>query len=60
MREHKAIREELEELSPFLAKLKGQDEGFKVPKGYFDTLENNIFARIKAEEEVESWGSAVF
>lgn len=55
MKEHKNIKEELQDISPFLANLKKQDDGFDVPQNYFNTLEDNIFARIKAEEEVEAW-----
>ncbi len=57
MRE-KNIKKELQEIAPMLAQLKGQKEGFEVPNLYFDKLEQNIFARIKAEEEAESWSAA--
>ena len=55
MKDHKNIKDELQEISPFLANLKKPDDGFEVPQNYFQNLENNIFARIKAEEEVEAW-----
>ena len=44
------IREELREHSPFLSKLKDQEEAFKVPKGYFKSLPDEIMRQIKAEE----------
>ena len=55
MKEHKNIKDELQGISPFLAKLKKPNDGFEVPQNYFQNLENNIFARIKAEEKVEAW-----
>lgn len=55
MREKDNIQEELNELSPFLAKLRKPDDGFEVSQHYFQNFENNLMARIKAEEEVENW-----
>lgn len=55
MKEEKNIQDELNELSPFLAKLRKPDNGFDVPQNYFQNFESNLMARIKAEEEVEKW-----
>lgn len=55
MREKDNIKDELNELSPFLAKLRKSDDGFEVPEDYFQSFESNLMARIKAEEEVKNW-----
>jgi hypothetical protein len=41
-----------------LANLRQPKDGFNVPDNYFERFEQNLFARIKAEEEVESWEAA--
>lgn len=46
------IKKELEELSPFLAKLKAKEDPFNVPSNYFDNLADQVMAQIKEEEEV--------
>lgn len=57
MKKNNYIEEELENISPFLAQLRQKEtRDFEVPDGYFETIEDNIWARIKAEDEVESWG----
>ncbi len=57
MKKNHHIQEELENISPFLAHLRQEEiENPKVPDGYFETIEDNIWARIKAEDEAESWG----
>ena len=43
------IREELESLSPFLAKMKEQEDGFEVPKNYFQSLPNQVFEKLGTE-----------
>lgn len=43
------IREELENLAPFLSKLKEKKEGFEVPKDYFKTLPNQVFEKLGNE-----------
>ncbi len=43
------IREELEELSPFLSKMKGKGDGMKMPEGYFDQLSENVLKQIHQE-----------
>jgi hypothetical protein len=56
MKKDDNIKEELKNISPFLASLRKPDEGFEVPKDYFQNFESNLMARIKAEEAVEAWG----
>lgn len=58
MREHNNIQDELQDISPFLANLREKEDGFEVPNLYFDRLEQNIMAGIKAEEEAENWTTA--
>ena len=41
--------DELKNISPWLHDMKRPDDGFNIPEGYFDTLENRVFARIEAE-----------
>ena len=49
MKNNDNIRDELNELSPFLAKRKGMEEGFKVPKDYFSTLPDEVMKRVRPE-----------
>lgn len=59
MRENKNnIHQELNEIAPFLAQLRDKKTGFKAPEGYFSHFEDNLFARIKAEEEAENWANS--
>lgn len=51
------IRKELEELSPFLSKMKKEKEGFEVPANYFKQLPDLIMDRIQ-EEEAPSYSTA--
>ena len=39
--------------------LKNQGHGFNVPKGYFDTIENDVFAKISTEKFPKKEGFAV-
>lgn len=41
------------ELPPFLQDLKGKETGYKVPEGYFDAMEDAVFARLKAAGDLE-------
>ncbi len=41
-----SVNDELENLSPLLRGWKQQKEGFQVPEGYFDTVEEAVFSRI--------------
>ena len=60
MSEKEKIREELEGLSPLLARMK--KEGKKPlgpPEAYFQSLPDDVLRRIKAEEGQERLGSTV-
>jgi hypothetical protein len=46
----KSVREELESISPPLAKLKAQSSPVKIPERYFDQLSDEVLQRIKREE----------
>lgn len=47
MKNRENLEEELRDLSPFLADLKKQGDGLKVPEGYFDQFEGNLFQKMK-------------
>ena len=53
MERHKIMKDslddELKDISPWLRDQKQADDGFQIPDGYFDALEERIFARIDAE-----------
>lgn len=51
MREKEKIKRELEEIAPFLAKIKAQDQdnGFRVPPDYFKQLTANVLAAVEEE-----------
>ncbi len=49
MKNREEIQKELQELSPFLAKLKAQEQQPEVPENYFHTLPNQIWEQIKLE-----------
>ncbi|MEN0006002.1 MAG: hypothetical protein AAF798_17765 [Bacteroidota bacterium] len=51
MDQQEEINKELNELSPFLAKLKKEPDGFEVPHNYFKALPDEIMSRIEAEEQ---------
>ncbi len=57
MKDNKDVREELEDLSPFLSGLKKQ-QNFQVPDQYFEQLPDDLMARIKRETAEESKPSA--
>ncbi len=44
---NKELLEELQALSPQLAELKNQDDGFKVPPGYFENLADEVLDKIQ-------------
>ena len=48
MKKNDEIREELKELSPFLAKMKRED-AFKVPKNYFDSLPDKVLEQVQPQ-----------
>lgn len=51
MKYKKEILEELEELSPFFAKMKEQEpsDGFKLPENYFEFLTDSVMEQVKLE-----------
>ena len=44
-----SLDDELKNISPWLRDMKRPDDGFQIPEGYFETLEDRVFARIEAE-----------
>lgn len=44
-----SLDDELKNISPWLHDMKQPDDGFRVPDGYFGTLEARVFARLEAE-----------
>lgn len=42
-----------EDLPPFLRDLKEKKDGFKVPEGYFEDMEQSVFARLKASGDLD-------
>jgi len=51
MRKQDDLKQELEELSPLLQKLKAQDNPFKTPEGYFASLPDEIITRLRSAEQ---------
>lgn len=49
MEYEKEIVKELKELSPFLANIREEPTGFKVPENYFDYLSASIMEQVKLE-----------
>jgi hypothetical protein len=49
MKNKDELRDELNELSPLLAKRRGMDEGFKVPKDYFRSLPDEVLKKVRPE-----------
>lgn len=43
------IRDELNEISPFLANRKESGEGFQVPKNYFSSLPDEVMQKVQTE-----------
>ena len=54
MKEKEKIHKELEQLAPLLAKHKDKSSPFKVPEGYFDTLEAKVLEQVSSEEPKRS------
>ena len=48
-----------EQLSPVLDKLRQDDQGFKVPDGYFDSLSSSIVDRIQKQESKSFSGTLI-
>jgi len=49
MDKDKNIQKELEELSPLLAKMKGEKKSVEVPENYFHYLENSVMQQVELE-----------
>jgi len=41
-----------DEIAPFLQDLKGKSDGFKVPEGYLEDMEEAVFARLKSSGDL--------
>ncbi len=48
MKERQDLHDELQEQAPFLAPLKKAGDGLRVPQGYFDNLEADVFRQLDA------------
>lgn len=48
MKEQQDLYDELQEQAPFLAPLKKKGDGLRVPEGYFDNLEADVFRQLDA------------
>ncbi len=46
MKEDYNIQDELKELSPLLSELRQQEEGYKVPHLYFESLQNKVLRQV--------------
>lgn len=44
-----SLDDELKNISPWLRDMKRPDDGFQLPEGYFDALEDRVMARLEAE-----------
>ena len=51
MKNKAEVKAELAEISPFLAKMKDQNEGFKVPEGYFAKQQSEILSKLAMTAE---------
>lgn len=51
MRKQDDLKQELEELSPLLHKLKAQENPFKTPEGYFASLPDELITRLRTEAQ---------
>ena len=52
MKNRDELQKELEELSPFLQKMKKTEEGFKVTKGYFNALPGELLKQVRPADPV--------
>jgi len=48
MKSKQQLQDELNEHAPGLNEFRHKDSGMRVPEGYFDSLENSVFAQIEA------------
>ena len=58
MKEERSIQDELEKLSPFLAKMKERDSGFRVPEGYFQSLPDAVLKKVTSTAAEPNIGTA--
>ncbi|MEM1119372.1 MAG: hypothetical protein AAGJ18_02930 [Bacteroidota bacterium] len=58
MKDLENINEELEGLSPFLAKMQQESDGFKVPDNYFNYLTESVMEQVKLEPQPTIIGAA--
>lgn len=49
MKKDNNIQEELQNISPLLAQMKDEQEGYKVPHLYFETLQDKVLAEAKKQ-----------
>ena len=47
MNNKRNIKEELEEISPFLAEIKKEGSPFTIPEGYFAKMQDEVFQKVK-------------
>lgn len=52
MKDKMSLKEELKELSPWLLSMKEKGEGFKVPIGYFEHLQDEVLQKVKQEKSI--------
>jgi hypothetical protein len=58
MSNNREIKEELQELSPFLLEMKKKEDPFKTPEGYFRRLPGDVLARLhrdKSQAYLPAW-----
>lgn len=51
MKKDNNIQEELQDISPLLAQIRSEEEGYKVPHLYFETLQDKVLAEAKKQSE---------
>ncbi|MEQ1746907.1 MAG: hypothetical protein ABMA02_15850 [Saprospiraceae bacterium] len=48
MKNKQALNDELDESAPFLKGFRGQADGYRVPEGYFESVEDSVYRQIEA------------
>lgn len=48
MKNKDLLNDELDEAAPFLKDFRGKADGFRVPEGYFESLEDSVYRQIEA------------
>jgi hypothetical protein len=54
MKDEKELHDELEELAPFLRKMKEREEGFRLPAHYFKTLPDEVLKQVRLEKSART------